>query len=223
MNILSPLRPWRNCILLLLLGMISIALGVVQLNSISRGEAGNTYLNTPLPVVIHIVFGIVFNLVAPFQFVKAIRQKWPKVHRLIGRILTLVAIPVVYTALWMNEFFPSYGGTLKYTGIIAYNIVLIGALALAIYYVRRKKIAQHKLWMMRALAAALGPATQRLIIIPVFLMFGQEVLTDQLIGILIWAGLIINLVFVEIIHLRNKHEIRAKQLKNIALTTVKSS
>jgi hypothetical protein len=65
-----------------------------------------------------------------------------------------------------------------------------------------KDIQNHRLWMMRAMAAALGPATQRLIIIPVVLIFGEEVVTDRVIGLLIWSGILINLAFVEYLRFR---------------------
>ena len=202
MNNISTLRAWRTCFLLLLLGMISIALGSLQLSEISQGNAQGSYATMPLPVVVHIIFGIVFNLLSPFQFAPNIRTNYPKFHRYSGRLLVVSAIPVVFSALWMNQYFPSYGGTLKYTGIIAYCIVLLGSLFLAIKYVMRKDIQNHRLWMMRAMAAALGPATQRLIIIPVVLIFGEEVVTDRVIGLLIWSGILINLAFVEYLRFR---------------------
>jgi hypothetical protein len=203
---LSKLRQWRACLLLLLLGMISIGLGAAQLSSINQGVAGNTYLTMPYPVVIHITFGIFFNLFSPFQFVPNIRNNYPKVHKILGRLLVISAIPVVFSALWMNQYYPSYGGALKYTGILAYNVVLLGSLILAIKCVLAKDIKNHRLWMMRAMAAALGPATQRMIIIPVFMIFGEDFLTDDVIGLLIWAGLLINIAFVELVCLKNKRK-----------------
>lgn len=204
MDKLATLRTWRSCLLLLLLGMISIALGSLQLNSISQGQAQGTYSTMPLPVVVHILFGIIFNVLSPFQFAPSIRKNHPKFHRYSGRLLVLSAIPVAFSALWMNQYFPSYGGTLKYTGIIAYCIVLLGSLFLAIKYVVNKDIQNHRLWMMRAMAAALGPATQRLIIIPIVLVFGEEVVTDRVIGLLIWSGILINLAFVEYLRFKER-------------------
>jgi drug/metabolite transporter (DMT)-like permease len=204
MNKISTLRAYRSCILLLLLGMISIALGSLQLSEISQGNAQGSYSTMPFPVVVHIIFGIIFNLLSPFQFAPNIRTNHPKFHRYSGRLLVVSAIPVVLSALWMNQYFPSYGGTLKYTGIIAYCVVLLGSLFLAIKYVLNKDIQNHRLWMMRAMAAALGPATQRLIIIPIVLIFGEEVVTDRVIGLLIWSGILINLAFVEYLRFRER-------------------
>lgn len=202
MDKLATLRTWRSCLLLLLLGMISIALGSLQLSTISQGQG--TYSTMPLPVVVHIVFGIIFNVLSPFQFAPSIRKNHPKFHRYSGRLLIISAIPVALSALWMNQYFPSYGGTLKYTGIVAYCIVLLGSLFLAIKYVMNKDIQNHRLWMMRAMAAALGPATQRLIIIPLVLVFGEEVVTDRVIGLLIWSGILVNLAFVEYLRFKGR-------------------
>lgn len=199
MKLIIALKSWKACITLLFVGLISIALGAVQLSSITSGDAEGNYLTHSTPIVLHIVFGIIFNLVSPFQFVSPIRKRYPKFHRFTGIILTVAAIVVAVTALWMNQYFPSFGGDLKYSGIVAYNIVLIGSMVLAIYSAIKGNINNHKKWMMRAMAAALGPSTQRLIIIPVFVLFGEGVLTNLIIGLLIWAGLLINLGVVEVI------------------------
>ena len=215
----STLRTWRSCILLLILGLISIALGALQLNSINQGSAEGSYITTPLPVVLHIVFGIIFNLLSPFQFAPNIRKNYPKLHKYSGRLLVVSAIPVAFSALWMNQYFPSYGGTLKYSGIVAYCVVLLGSLFLAVKYVMSKDIKNHRLWMMRAMAAALGPATQRVIIIPIFIVFGEDAITDEVIGILIWSGILINLAFVEYLQWRERRKNSNKRVEALIAQT----
>lgn len=204
MYIFSKIYAWKTCILLLTLGMVSIALGASQLNDISNGKASNSYLSMPLPVVLHIAFGIIFNLLAPFQFVATLRERYPKLHRLMGRFLVISAIFVTLSALWMNHYYPSYGGLLKYSGIVAYNVILLGSLYFAIKNVLQRNIPKHRKWMIRAVAVSLAPATQRVIIIPMYIFWGEKVNTDLVIGLLIWSGLLINLAFVEFTAIKRK-------------------
>lgn len=199
---LSELKQWQTFILLMLFGMVSIGLGALQLNTISQGAVAGAYMDMPVPIVLHIVFGIAFNLLSPFQFVDVIRARFPKFHRCNGILLVLSAVIVTFTALWMNHYYPSYGGLLKYSGIVAYNIVMLSALYLAIKHALNQNIKNHRLWMMRTVAVGLAPATQRIIIIPLVVIFGEDIVTDLFIGLLIWVGLIINLLFVEFIRLK---------------------
>ena len=57
-------------------------------------------------------------------------------------------------------------------------------LALGIAAIRRKDIARHRVWMMRSYAITLGSATQTVMILPVFLLFGPP------------EGLLLDLVFI---------------------------
>lgn len=206
----SGLKQWRTFVLLMLLGMVSIGLGALQLNTISQGAVAGAYVDMPVPIVLHIVFGIVFNLLSPFQFVDVIRAKFLKFHRCNGVLLVLSAVIVTFTALWMNHYYPSYGGLLKYSGIVAYNIVMLAALYLAIKHALKQHIKNHQLWMMRAVAVGLAPATQRIIIIPLVVIFGEHIVTDLFIGLLIWSGLIINLLFVEFIRFKARSHTNTK-------------
>lgn len=72
----------------------------------------------------------------------------------------------------------------------------------------------HRLWMMRSIAFGLAPATQRIIIIPIFTIFGEAVITEVLIGLLIWSGLLINLLFVELFNIRKKNRLNVSKNQN---------
>ncbi len=200
----STFLAMRTSLLLLLVGLVSIAFGFMQmyllqqsdLNASAAGDAAH-YHSMPWPISIHIVSGILFNLLAPFQFSPLVRAKFPQWHKYAGRFLLPCGAAVAFSALWMNHFYPSYGGILKYSGIVAYNIVLLGSLVLAVKMIIKGRVNEHKIWMARAIAAALGPATQRIIAIPLFIVFGEEFLSEFKIGLLIWFGLLFNLAITE--------------------------
>ncbi len=197
-------RSWFAPILLLLLGFISVLFGALHLNLLGQGDVGaehqmasTHYFNMPVPIIIHIISGSFFNIFVPLQFAKQIRSRWPKLHRYLGRCLLICALGFGFSGLWMNHFYPQYGGVLKYLGIAVHCLVLVVSLLLAYRAIRRGDVESHKAWMMRMTAAALSPATQRLFIIPTYLLIGEDLVTDVVIAGVIWFGLAVNLGFVE--------------------------
>ncbi|WP_370980298.1 DUF2306 domain-containing protein [Agaribacterium sp. ZY112] len=203
------LKEWKSCGLLLLLGLASVAAGFVQVTTVNSASFSSDNLSHTLPIVIHVIAGITFNLVSPFQFAAPLRRKYPKIHRATGRILIVSGMLAALTALWMNQFFADYGGNLKYSGIWAYCIIMFVAFYLAIKNILVRNVKNHRKWMMFAMASALGPATQRVVFIPVFVIFGEEVMTDLVIGSVIWFGLLANLAFVQWILFRENARAKA--------------
>lgn len=192
--------PWRGPSGLLLLGLVSISLGALQTLGLitatpeNPGQTPAQYLETPTPILIHILAGILLNLLAPLQFASVIRMRWPQFHRITGRVLVVCVLLVGITSLWMNEFYPAFGGIAKYLGVTMTAVVLVGGLAWALAAIRQGQVHQHRLGMMFMTAAALSPATQRLIMIPTFTLLGE--VSDWMIGAVIWFGLLFNLTVV---------------------------
>ena len=216
---IKPAFQWRSPSLLLALGLLNIASGAFQLFTINAGPvpvdpadmmASPQYFETPLPIVLHIVCGIIFNLLAPWQFAPVIRQRWPKWHRLSGRFLVVCGLIAAFTALWMNQFFPVFGGTYKYIGVLVMSAGLIVSLIFAVLAIRERDISRHRIWMMCAIAFALAPATQRLIGLPIFLIL-QEI-NVPFVVFLIWSSLVVNLGFVWILVRRQRSMLAANRI-----------
>ncbi len=208
-------KNWLVPGLLLLLGSINVISGAFQLDTIMRGPPAvpdemmtMEYFSMPIPIVLHILAGVAFNLLGPLQFAPITWGKWASWHRWSGRLLVLSGILIAGTGLWMNHVYPQYGGVLKYPGIVVNSLGLAIALGIALQAVRSsaRDIPKHRRWMMRAVAFGLGPATQRVVIIPYFLIFGVP--ENWMIGLVIWMGFLINLAVVEFVLARNR---RGKQ------------
>lgn len=204
----SRLTPWRGPLGLLLLGLVSISLGVLQARGLitatpeDLGDTPARYLQMPVPILVHILAGILVNLLVPLQFVSVIRKGWPRFHRGTGRFLAVCVLLVGITSLWMNEFYPAFGGIAKYLGVVMHSVVLVGGLAWALAAIRQGQVRQHRLGMMCMTAAALSPATQRLIMIPTFVILGE--VSDWMIGAAVWFGLLFNLAIVALISRKKK-------------------
>lgn len=202
---------WLTPLLLLLLGSLNILFGALQIDAVLlQGAIGGEefaspqYLETPIPIMLHIVAGILFNLLGPLQFAPITWQRWSRWHRWSGRMLVGAGIIAGLTGVWMNHFFPQYGGPLKYPGILIFGLGQVVTLVLALMAIRQGDVSRHRAWMMRAIAIGLGPATQRLIILPIFFILGG--ISDFAIGLLIWGGFLLNLIVVEWILSRQKQQ-----------------
>lgn len=80
----KPTSNWLAPLLLLLLGGVNGLFGALQLDTIQQGPptipdefTTMQYFETPIPIVLHIAFGITFNLLAPFQFTPVTWRRWP--------------------------------------------------------------------------------------------------------------------------------------------------
>lgn len=201
-----------NIIGLYILGMISIVSGALQLEmlntGLSSGDASHDpgvphYYAIPLPVILHIAAGLVFNILSPLQFSQRIRKNYRIWHKASGMLLVACAIMAGVTAFIMNEIYPAFGGLIKYAGVMTFAIAICFCVIKGVISIARGEIAQHRAWMIRATALALGPATQRLFFIPTFLILGQ--LDQWVIGVGIWVGFTANLIIAETLIIpRNK-------------------
>ena len=211
---------WWGPGLLLFYGFSSVLFGALQIGNIQSGppaEPNDTmhYFEMPIPIMIHIVSGMLFSLLGPLQFAPVIRQRWPRWHRMMGTLLLVSGLGVAGSAIWMNEVFPEFGGLLKYTGVLFGSVLLVFAEFQAIRFIVARNIASHRAWMMRALAMVFGPATQRFIVIPYFVLVGMP--SELFIGFLVWSGWIINLAFVEWFLWRERRKGGSK--RNLELAT----
>lgn len=189
---------------LLLLGGVSVASGFVQLNMSSEGAAADNsaggfdaphYFAIPVPIVIHLVSGIVFNLLAPLQFIRSLRQRLPLLHRSSGRLLFVVGLLAASSAIWMNQVYPAFGYGIKYVAVLVFSTGMIVSLVFGVVAILQRKVQCHRAWMMRAVAIGLAPAVQRVILLPVFLVFGE--INILVIELVVWVSFTFNLSIVE--------------------------
>jgi len=145
----------------------------------SSGGLAGAYLDQPLSIQIafyvHVVFGGIALLGGPIQFARGVRDRWPRVHRLIGRV-SLGAILVAATAGLVIVPVNSAGAI----GVAGFGMlaVLWGLFAILGYRaIRRRDLAQHRAWMIRAFALTYAAVTLRLwtpLLIVLYVVTGTE-------------------------------------------------
>lgn len=112
---------------------------------------------------LHIVPASLFLALVPLQFLGSIRRRHLGWHRWSGRILMILGAFVGSTALVMS-FTMNIGGVSETAATTLFAILFLVFLSLGFWSIRRRRIALHREWMIRAFGVALGVATTRPII-----------------------------------------------------------
>jgi uncharacterized membrane protein len=135
----------------------------------------------------HVLSGLVLAVLIPIQLSARVRQRYPRVHRWLGRVLLLVGILVGVTAYGMMV--APVGGWLETSATGIYGTAFLGALVTAWWQIRRGDVTRHREWMLRAIGIVLGIATTR----PVMaIFFATSAITSlrpfQFFGVAMWIG-----------------------------------
>lgn len=113
--------------------------------------------------LIHILPGGLFLVLAPFQFMPGMRQKHLQLHRWTGRVLVACGLIIGTSALVMS-YTMNIGGPNETAATTLFAIVFLICLIKAFVHIRRKQVARHREWMIRAYGVGLGVATTRPIV-----------------------------------------------------------
>ena len=159
----------------------------------------------PVPVIIHLLGAIPYCILGILQFLPAIRHAYPEWHRMSGRFLVAAGLLSALSGLWMTHFydFPaSLQGPLLYWVRFAVGFGMIGALYLGLSAVLKRRIAEHKAWMIRAYALGQGAGTQVITAIPWLILVGEPSgFTRDILMTLSW---VINLLIAEAVIRRGR-------------------
>ena len=168
-----------------MLSFVPVVAGVVRLSSLSGLTDGATgggvtpenarFAAMPAPVVLHIVCASLFCVLGAFQFDSALRQRFPRLHRIAGRVAAPCGIVAALTGLWMTAAYAipaALQGPLLYGVRLVVGLAMTLAVVVSVRAVFQRRITQHKAWMVRAYALGQGAGTQVLILLPVTLLAG---------------------------------------------------
>jgi uncharacterized membrane protein len=193
-------RAWPVTALLVALAAIPVTSGVLRLVQLAGGPqimpADGRFTASPAAVVLHVVAAAVFALAGAFQYLPRFRRRGRSWHRRAGRVVAAAGLLVAGTALWLTLGYPAKPGTgdVLYLARLVVGSATAASLVLGVAAIRRRDVAAHRAWMIRAYALGLGAGTQ------VFTegfggaLFGTGVLVGDLEKI---AGWVVNAVVAE--------------------------
>lgn len=151
----------------------------------------------PFLILIHILPAFLFITLAPLQFVKSIRNRHLRIHKIMGRIVFVSGLIIGVSALVMS-FTMSIGGVSETAATTLFAILFLFSLIKAFIHIRRQRIALHREWMIRAFAIGFAVATIRPIVGIFFVTSSLTGLTvHDFFGTAFWLGFTLHLITAE--------------------------
>jgi uncharacterized membrane protein len=156
------------------------------------------FAHYPVLTLVHIVPGLLFMLLGPLQFSSTIRARHPRWHRWSGRVFVLGGLVIGISALVMSFGMPAIGGVNQAAATTLFGTFFLFALCKAFWHIRRRELALHREWMIRAFSVGLAVAAIRPIIGVFFATSRLSGLTPhEFFGIAFWIGFVLHLMVAE--------------------------
>jgi uncharacterized membrane protein YozB (DUF420 family) len=159
-------RGWLVPAALVALSAIPLAAGSLRLVQLAGGPdlmpPDHRFAGFPAALVVHIVGAAVFALVGAFQFLPRFRRTHRSWHRRAGRLVAGAGLAVAGSALWLSLFYEAQPGTgnVLYVLRLVFASAMAASLLLGVTAIRRRDVAAHRAWMIRAYAIGLAAGTQ---------------------------------------------------------------
>ncbi|SMR70632.1 Predicted membrane protein [Aliiroseovarius halocynthiae] len=148
-------------------------------------------------LVVHILCGSLFLLLAAVQFSPELWASYRAWHRTAGKVAMVAGVIAGASGMWLILAYPR--GELATLTLdivrVGFAAALVVSIIAAVAAIRRSDVVRHRAWMIRAFALAVSGSTQALVIGIWLGAIGP--LTPQSATSLITIGFAINIAFAE--------------------------
>lgn len=154
-------------------------------------------------LLVHGLAGVPVILLAPLQFSDRLRQRFAGLHRILGRLYVVGAFILAPLGAYIQYLQERQGAPRSFTvlGVID-AVMLMGTTLVALAFAIKRKIAQHRQWMIRSYAVALVFLEVRFILG----VTGWEQLGVEIVQAVIWSCMALSLLIADVIN--NWQELR---------------
>lgn len=200
----------RVWVIVILLATVGVTVGVLRMARLFPVLLGATpplttqppldymFALSPWLTLIHVLPGILFMILGPFQFNAALRAKQPQLHRLAGWTFVTCSAIIGVSALVMSFVMPAIGGVNQATATALFAAYFLFALYQAVRHIRRREVAMHRVWMLRTFSTGLAVATIRPIVGIFYATSAFSGLTPhEFFGAAFWLGFVLHLMATE--------------------------
>lgn len=169
--------------------VLMAAVRVVQFPLGTLPEDTMRLMAAPSSFLLHAVGGVLFGVLGPLQFARALRFRYGRLHRIAGRIFVLAGYGLGLSGL--SLLFTVEGKATPLLDIARgiFGVALMVALTIAIRAAIKREITRHRAWMIRSYAIGMGSGTVALIMFPIYIATGEPVtgLLSDTVFVLWWA------------------------------------
>lgn len=153
-----------TCLAIAVLALVPYATSSLQELGADPSQIAATYVDQPLPVrvalYLHVGFAVLALLLSPVQLSPGVRARAPRLHRVVGRTV-LAAIAVAGSAGLVIAPF-TRAGVAGALGLATLAVLWVTFAAAALLAIRRRDVAAHRRWAVRAFAMTYAGVTLRM-------------------------------------------------------------
>ena len=174
------------CVFATLIGVVSLRYALPR---IPHPAALPNFTTNRHALVTHAISASIALLIGPWQFLKGLRARRPRLHRYLGRVYAASLLTAAVSALWIAPH--AYGGAESTWG---FGLLAVGWLittSLGIIDIRRRRVSQHREWMIRSYALTAAAITLRIYLVAIPLFHLQPATAYPAISWLCWVPTLI--------------------------------
>jgi len=180
--------------LALLVALISLRFFVLDPEVAAGPPLGKRFAEYMTPLLFHAGGGRVALSLGAWGFWGAFRNKYLKLHRLLGRLYLMGVLVGGVSGFYMS--FTAYGGLPARIGFGMLAVLWLASGTMAFLRIRRGNVQAHREWMIRNYAVTFSAVTLRLWLL-LFIVSGSEVEAAYI--SVAWLSWVPNLLIAELI------------------------
>ncbi len=138
---------------------------------------------------LHISFGGIALFVGWSQFITKLRQNYPKMHRVIGKIYVISVIISSVAGIGIGFF--ATGGVISATGFVLLGVVWFSFTVDALRFIKAGDVLNHQKAMIISYAACFAAVTLRIYLGPLIMFFDDFIIAYRIVAWLCWVPNII--------------------------------
>jgi hypothetical protein len=167
----------------------------------------------------HGVVGALVIFLAPLQFSERLRRRFARWHRIVGRLYVGGVLILAPLGAYIQHYNERLGGPRSFTVLAAVDAaMLIGVTAIAFLFAYKRKITQHRQWMVRSYAVALVFLESRFVLG----VTGWEQLGVEIVQAVIWSCLALSIPLADVVnHWAEIRSVLSAPVKSVAPTKQK--
>ncbi|MFC3853225.1 DUF2306 domain-containing protein [Salinispirillum marinum] len=194
-------------------GYAIFAYGFFPLGSLVHPDMKVVYLAHQAGIYTHIFASAVALTLSPFQFTAGLRNRWPQVHRMIGRTYLGVGVALGgLSGLYMSVH--AFGGPVAKIGFAGLALCWLFTGVCAFLAIRRGEVQEHRKWVVRNVSLTLAAVTLR-IYLPSSMVAGIPF--EVAYPVIAWLCWVPNLVVAELLFNKSgRGLLKLKQMRGLA-------
>ncbi|WP_304816030.1 DUF2306 domain-containing protein [Falsiroseomonas sp.] len=169
-------RPIPLVLALAIFSFIPVMMAAVLVVQIPLGALPEDNLrlaSVPVAFFLHALAGVLFGVLGPLQFARALRRRFGTLHRLAGRVFVVAGVGLALSGLALLLQVESIATGLLDTARGVFGLALLAVLVLGVAAARAHAMLRHRAWMIRAYAIGMGSGTVAPVMFPVYLIRGE--------------------------------------------------